>query len=128
MRISGVGCPERMSAERWLRAVLLVLVVVFVGTLVSPYKLLVVRSDSMEPVLPVGCILVVNRVGDASLLAAGDIVTYQRPGVPFTITHRIVDVTKDGFATKGDNLNETDGVVRREWVRYRVVGYLLFSV
>ena len=51
----------------------------------------------------------------------GDIVTYKNPDIPFTITHRIIQVTEDGFVLKGDNLEKADGVVKREWLRYRII-------
>ena len=40
--------------------------------------------------------------------------------MPFTITHRIVEIREEGVVTKGDNLEEADGVVKWEWVRYRI--------
>ena len=59
---------------------------------------------------------------DDTELRDGDVVTYKNPAVPFTITHRIVEVTERGFVTKGDNLCEDDGEIPGEWVKYRVVG------
>ena len=84
--------------------------------------ILVVRSDSMEPILHVGSVVIAERVEEASELKVGAIVTCKNPDIPFTITHRIVAVTEEGFVLKGDNLELADGVVRREWVRYKIIG------
>ena len=121
----GIGRAVIRAGDRMLRLVLAVNVVLIAASLISPYKVLVIRSDSMEPVLPVGSIVIAERVRDVSELRVGDIVTYKNPAVPFTITHRIVEVTKEGFVTKGDNLEEADGIVKREWVKYRIKLILL---
>ena len=75
----------------------------------------------MEPAIPVGSVLIVERVRDPDKLSVGDVVTYQRPGMSFTITHRIIEVTERGFIMKGDNLMISDGEIIGEWVRYRAI-------
>lgn len=122
--IGRLGWATRRIADRMLWLVFVVNVVLIAAFLVSPYKVLVVRSDSMEPALKVGSIVIAERLGDAASLRVGDIVTYKNPAVPFTITHRIIEVTEEGFVTKGDNLKIDDGEIPREWVRYRVTGCL----
>ncbi|HAG70010.1 MAG TPA: signal peptidase I [Lachnospiraceae bacterium] len=117
----------RRIGDAVLSALLFFNVAAILAFLISPYKLLVVRSDSMEPAIPVGSVLLVERVRDGDVLSVGDVVTYKRPGVPFTITHRIVEVTERGFIMKGDNLIEPDGEILREWVRYRVIGCFLME-
>ena len=103
-----------------LRNVLIVNLLLIASFLISPYKPLIIRSDSMEPVLPVGSIVLAEKVYDTSMLKIGDIVTYKNPDIPFTITHRIIEVTEQGFITKGDNLDKSDGEIKREWVSYRI--------
>ena len=73
-----------------------------------------------------GSIVIAERVRDAAALRVGDIVTYKNPAVPFTITHRIVEIREEGVVTKGDNLKIDDGEIPGEWVRYRVTGCLIF--
>ncbi len=67
------------------------------------YSVAVVASGSMEPALTVGD-MILNRV--QSDYAENDIITFQS-GDSLT-THRIVDVTRDGFATKGDANDAVD--------------------
>ena len=117
-----VDCFAAATVDALLRVILIVNLVLIAGFFISPYKLLIIRSDSMEPSLHVGSVVVAERVEDASELKVGDIVTYKNPDIPFTITHRIIQVTEDGFVLKGDNLERADGVVKREWVRYKIIG------
>ncbi len=120
----GEGCLNGFlvkGADALLRLVLTGNLVLIAFFFVSPYKPLVIRSDSMEPTLTVGSIVIAERVYDTSELRVGDIVTYKNPDIPFTITHRIIGVTELGFLLKGDNLKEADEEVRREWIRYRIL-------
>ena len=109
------------AVDALLRAILIVNLVLIAGFFISPYKLLVIRSDSMDPELQVGSVVIAEKVSEDSELKVGDIVTYKNPDIPFTITHRIIQVTEDGFVLKGDNLEKADGVVKREWLRYRII-------
>ncbi len=108
-------------ADALLRFVLIGNLVLVVFFFVSPYTPLIIRSDSMEPTLPVRSIVIAERVYDYSDLKVGDIVTYKNPDIPFTITHRIIGVTEQGFVLKGDNLDKPDGEIKREWIRYRIL-------
>ena len=112
--------PLAKASDIFLRVVLIVNLLLIASFLISPYKPLIIRSDSMEPVLPVGSIVLAEKVYDTSMLKIGDIVTYKNPDIPFTITHRIIEVTEQGFITKGDNLDKPDGEIKREWVSYRI--------
>jgi signal peptidase len=84
----------------------------------TPYTVL---TGSMEPVLPVGTLVIAGSPGQIGI---GDIVTYQiRSGDPMVATHRVIGVgtAVDGeptFITKGDANQTTDpGAVRLTQVR-----------
>lgn len=71
--------------------------------------LLPVRTDSMEPTIAVGDLIIAKNVKDISTLKKGDIITFSavingRKGIN---THRIEDIKTVGestvFVTKGDN-------------------------
>lgn len=67
---------------------------------IRPY---VVRSGSMEPVLPTGALVLVDT--GRRDFAIGDIITYRLSGHDegeILVTHRIVGRSEDGFLTKGD--------------------------
>lgn len=81
------------------------------------YSTAVVMSGSMEPTLGVGD-LIINRTQDN--YAVGDVITFDT-GTNLT-THRITEVTKEGFITQGDANNAADSdVVSLEAVVGKVV-------
>ena len=59
----------------------------------------------MEPTLKVGGILYYEKI-DLNDFKEGDILVYELN--EHTISHRIVDITDNGFLTKGDNNNSID--------------------
>jgi signal peptidase len=75
----------------------------------------VVITGSMEPAVNAGDLVIIRQ---QSSYQVGDIVAYEE-STP--VTHRIVQVTEDGFVTKGDANNTTDDEVAREEVIGSVV-------
>ena len=77
------------------------------GTSAFGWSALSVPTGSMQPVLPVGSLVIIHRVSVPDL-RVGDIITYQNPlDTRKTITHRIVRTYLisghiPGFITKGD--------------------------
>ncbi|WIE64111.1 signal peptidase I [Curtobacterium sp. MCLR17_036] len=90
---------------------------------------LTVLTESMEPTLPAGTLLVV-RPTPPDDIAAGDVVTYQAvSGEQVLVSHRVVAVARssDGastFTTKGDANAEADAPVSSAQVR----GVVWYSV
>lgn len=84
---------------------LIIYLLVFIPTLWG-HKPLVVISGSMEPVLKVGGILYYEKI-DVNEFDEGDILVYTTKD--HVISHRIVNITDNGFITKGDVNNSVDG-------------------
>lgn len=66
----------------------------------------VVSSGSMEPVLLVGDIIVVNGNAHFQELHTGDIIVFNEPGIGRVIVHRVLAIMDDPYRrieTKGDN-------------------------
>ncbi|HET7658843.1 MAG TPA: signal peptidase I, partial [Oryzihumus sp.] len=100
--------------RRWRRwsanAALLVLALAFVtaaaGVLTGRYQVRPVLSSSMTPKLPVGSVVVTQRV-PMSQVRAGDVIVFHRPGAPDQlVVHRITTLDRTGgtvvVRTKGD--------------------------
>lgn len=102
-RVSRVAAAVR--AAGFVVAAVLVAVLglgLVVGPHLAGYRVLYVRTASMEPTLPVGSLVVVQRV-DAADVEAGDILTFSHPDRPGNlITHRVVQREAAGFVTQGD--------------------------
>jgi len=88
-------------------AVLVLLVALLaVGPYFTPFQAYSVLSGSMRPTIPVGALIIVQKV-NSSQLKVGDVISFTRPDNPAeTITHRIykIDQTPTGrvYETKGD--------------------------
>ncbi|HEY8589241.1 MAG TPA: signal peptidase I [Naasia sp.] len=101
---------------------------------------LTVLTQSMEPSLPPGTVVVIKPAA-AEEIAIGDVLTYQiQPGRPEVVSHRVIEVqsVSDGsfqFLTKGDNNDAADpepvlaeqvkGVV---WYSVPYIGWLTTNV
>lgn len=81
-----------------LYILLLLYLVIFIPILWG-YKPLVIISGSMEPILKVGGILYYKEIGTQEY-KNNDIVVFK--STKYLISHRIVEITDDGFITKGD--------------------------
>lgn len=110
---------------------LAILIVLFVAISLFPvtgnYKILVVKSGSMEPAIHTGSVAVTRPESE---YRAGDVITFKNKGdAKNSVTHRIVKIEDIGgslvFTTKGDanNADDTGKVPKSE-----VIGKVLFSV
>jgi len=80
-----------------IAASILLVAGVFVALFGAGFHLYVVKTPSMGTTAPVGTLVAVHAQDS---YAIGDVVSYARNGVVYT--HRVVDVTAQGFITKGD--------------------------
>ncbi|MBQ7864097.1 MAG: signal peptidase I [Lachnospiraceae bacterium] len=85
---------------------------------------MIVVSGSMEPVLPVGS-LVVTKAVTADKVEVGDVVGYWTGnrfiGINPIILHRVIAITEEGYLLKGDNNETADPIMKQERIIYRVV-------
>lgn len=92
------------------------------------YKFLCVLSESMEPDIKKGSLIVIENV-DIDMLETGDVITYSLDNKNITVTHRIAKIDwEDGekvIVTKGDANNCEDNVkVTEEMIVGKVVFHL----
>jgi signal peptidase I len=75
------------------------------------YQLKPVLSGSMEPTFYTGSIIALKPVTEPNNLKKDDVITFKAPD-DILITHRIIDVVKNGeqtmYKTKGDNNQSAD--------------------
>jgi len=82
-----------------------------------------VYTGSMEPAIPVGSVVVLKPV-DTETLKTGDIICFKL-SEPTSITHRIINITNEGFTTKGDANEDPDQwTVKKE----NIIGKLVFTI
>ena len=84
-------------------------------------KPVVVLSGSMEPAIKTGSLAFIDT-SDRTVFK-GDVISF-RSG-ELLVTHRVIDVTDEGYRTKGDNNDTADaGVVKDSSIE----GKILFSI
>jgi len=94
-----------------------------------------VYTGSMEPAIPVGGIVVIKPV-NPDTLKVGEIICFKiESESSTTVTHRIFNITDEGFITKGDANEDPDQwIVKKENVIGKVIavipyiGYLGYFV
>lgn len=83
----------------------------------------IVLSGSMEPEIKTGSLCFVNTKTEVETIELGDIIAYRTGDI--RVTHRVIDITADGFQTKGDANDAPDiSVVPKE----NVIGKTVFWV
>ena len=98
--------------------VLLAVAAVILVPMLMGYKEMAVLSGSMEPTIPVGSIVYVKPLDDASLLEPGDVCTYTLADGETMVTHRVVSIDPESqtLVTKGDANDTEDGAIRFDQV------------
>lgn len=83
-----------------------------------------VKTPSMEPDLPVGCLVVIKPVPFEDI-HIGDDITFLLNSSGTTVTHRVIDIDKEGYiTTQGLSNNTSDAPITYD----RVLGKVVFSV
>jgi signal peptidase len=103
------------------------LLVVSIFPITGNFKVLIVQSGSMEPVIHTGSVVIVKPAADYKI---GDIITFgPNTKTKAPTTHRIADIkVQDGipiYITKGDANNAPDV---KEIRKSEIIGKVLFSV
>lgn len=88
---------------------------------IQPYGVI---SGSMEPNIPTGSLVYVDKNADSSDIEKGDVIAFSL-GDGNICTHRVVDNEEKGFITKGDANADPDGFI----VAYdKYIGKTVFSI
>lgn len=76
---------------------------------------LIVLTDSMYPVIQSGD-LIICHTAEPEEIETGDVIAFFDPAGNGTtiVTHRVIEVTEDGWRTKGDNNNTEDRLLVTE--------------
>lgn len=95
-----------MKILGWLVTIVLALIIAsFLFLYFSPsYDMRLVRSESMQPAINLGDIVITGPLGDE--VEPGTIVTYQHGEE--LITHRVISVDGDTLVTQGDAVEDPD--------------------
>jgi len=121
-----------MNIRKIIKITLLIVIVTIVAVFLIFFRPVALGGDtlyepvftgSMEPAVPVGSVAVIKPV-DYNTLQKGDIICFKFSG-PQSITHRIINITNEGFITKGDANEDPDQwIVKKE----NIIGKLIFII
>ena len=101
---------------------LIVGIVFYILCIIGPYRPMIVMTKSMEPVLKKGDIIIGRKVSDEMKLKVGDICSYRPEDAGYTVTHRIIEISDDGYIFKGDNNVEEDAdPIGRDRIEYIIM-------
>lgn len=92
-----------------LTIILLVFVVAFIGLYVMGIKPYIVLSGSMEPTIHTGSICLINQKATYEDVMTNDVIAFKSASNQL-VTHRVIQITDEGFETKGDNNDVSDGI------------------
>lgn len=116
------------AVENFLFVLASVIVVCALVCQLSQMKPVVVVSGSMEPSITTGSLALIDT--KESAINIGDVVSFRAGDA--LVTHRVIEITEEGYRTKGDNNDIADvGTVTQDQIEGKLVydipglGYLL---
>ena len=123
-----------MNIKKLAKTILLIIIAIIATVFLVFYRPVSLLGDtlyepvytgSMEPAIPVGSVVVIKPV-DTETLNIGDIICFRlSESATTTVTHRIINITNEGFTTKGDANEDSDQwIVKKE----NVIGKAIFTI
>lgn len=72
------------------------------------FKFFIIRSGSMEPLVNVGDVAIITLTSDHSKIQTDDVIAFQSPYFEEPVIHRVIELTPEGYITKGDANEDLD--------------------
>ena len=107
-----------------LMTLILIIGIIFIFLFIIGIKPYIVLSGSMEPTIKKGSLSFINTHKHYSEVENGDIIAYISPNGE-KVTHRVIRITEEGFETKGDKNNVSDGFLTN---KETYIGKNIFSI
>ena len=107
--------------------IIIAIVAAFIIAWLFGYEPRAVMSGSMEPAIQTGSLSFIDTNYDYDDVEVGDVVAFSIDTGESTVmvTHRVEEITDEGFVTKGDNNEHSDGVTT---TRENFEGLNIFSI
>ena len=103
---------------------IIIIGIVFITLYIIGIEPFVVQSGSMEPKIETGSLCFINKLIKYEDIKQYDIIAFKLPtGVG--VTHRVINISNEGFTTKGDN-NQTEDIIKTTKQNY--IGKNIFSI
>lgn len=107
-----------------LMTIILIIGILFVLLYVIGIEPFVVESGSMTPTIPMGSLSFINKRCKYDVIQKGDVIAF-KVSTGNMVLHRVVSISEEGFETKGDANEASDGISTN---RKNFMGKELFSI
>jgi len=108
----------------FITSLIIIVGVIFILLFAIGIQPFVVESGSMEPAIKTGSVCFINKRANYDNMQVGDIIAFKIDDNAFA-THRIYEITENGFVTKGDANAGIDNVIT---TRDNFIGKNVFSI
>ncbi len=108
----------------FIMTITLVLGITFIILYIVGIEPFVVISGSMEPKIQTGSLCFINKHAKYNNIKVNDVIAYTAP-TGDKVTHRVVNITKEGIETQGDRNSVSDGISTTE---SNFIGKNIFSI
>ena len=92
-----------------LMTLILIVGTVFIVLYIAGIEPYVVETGSMRPKIQQGSISFINKHVEYGSIQEGDIIAF-KTSTGDKVTHRVIQITDEGFETKGDANDASDGI------------------
>lgn len=107
-----------------LMTLILIFGILFILLYVIGIEPFVVESGSMQPTIQTGSLSFINKNVDYENIKANDVIAFKAP-TGNLVTHRVINITEEGFETKGDSNDVSDGI---STTKENYIGKNIFSI
>lgn len=92
-----------------LMTLIIIIGTVFITLYIVGIEPYVVETGSMKPTIQQGSLSFINKHVDYYSIQNGDVVAF-KTSTGDGVTHRVINITEEGFETKGDANDMSDGI------------------
>lgn len=107
-----------------LMTLILLTGIVFIALYIIGIEPFVVETGSMEPTIHAGSLSFINKHAKYDSIKENDVIAFA-VATGNRVTHRVIKITEEGFETKGDANDVSDGV---STTRINFIGKNVFSI
>lgn len=107
-----------------LMTIILVIGILFIILYIIGIEPFVVESGSMQPTIETGSVSFINKKINYSDIRVNDVIAF-KASTGNLVTHRVINITDEGFETQGDSNDVSDGI---STTQKNYIGKNIFSI
>ncbi len=107
-----------------LMALVIIVGIIFILLYIIGIEPFVIESGSMEPTIQTGSVSFINKHTKYSEIKENDVIAFNL-NAGTKVTHRVIKITDEGFETKGDANDNSDGITT---TKNNFIGKNIFSI